>query len=191
MIKEARWSGWVWVGECFFWYRPTRVVPDQRPLNGRRCCCCCPGLPKWAGTRKVKPLDFTEARDSEWQWHRLGHMQVCTSLQTDNHASTPPLSFFYRPDALLSAQPTTSKYCRCICLLCCCRAMRRYFRPVWVSWPRLLKLRCPQSCPLEREQLALSNVIVDRHCLLELAAIEFYHSFHSYPEILHTGWPLI
>ena len=33
-------------------------------------------------------LDFTEARDSEWQWHQLGHMQVCTSLQTDNHAST-------------------------------------------------------------------------------------------------------
>ena len=41
-------------------------------------------------------LDFTEARDSEWQWHHLGHMQVCTLLQTDNHASTPPLSF-YRP----------------------------------------------------------------------------------------------
>jgi len=38
-------------------------------------------------------LDFTEARDSEWQWHQLDHMQVCTSLQTDNHASTPPLSF--------------------------------------------------------------------------------------------------
>ena len=39
-------------------------------------------------------LDFTEARDSEWQWHQLGHMQVCTSLQTDDHASNPPLSFF-------------------------------------------------------------------------------------------------
>jgi len=38
-------------------------------------------------------LDFIEARDSEWQWHQLGHMQVCTSLQTDNHASTTPLSF--------------------------------------------------------------------------------------------------
>jgi len=37
-------------------------------------------------------LDFTEARDSEWHWHQLGHMQVCTSLQTDDH--TPPLSFF-------------------------------------------------------------------------------------------------
>jgi len=33
--------------------------------------------------------DFTEARDSEWQWHQLGHMQICTSLQTNNHASTP------------------------------------------------------------------------------------------------------
>jgi len=37
--------------------------------------------------------DFTEARDSEWHWHQLDNMQVCTSLQTDNHASTPPLSF--------------------------------------------------------------------------------------------------
>ena len=39
-------------------------------------------------------LDFTEAKDSEWQWHQLGRMQVCTSLQRDNHTSTPPLSFF-------------------------------------------------------------------------------------------------
>ena len=39
-------------------------------------------------------LDFTEARDSERQWHHLGHTQICTSLQTNNHASTPPLSFF-------------------------------------------------------------------------------------------------
>jgi len=33
-------------------------------------------------------LDFSEARDSDWQWHQLGHMQVCTSLQADN---TPAL----------------------------------------------------------------------------------------------------
>jgi len=38
-------------------------------------------------------LGFTEVRDSEWQLHQLGHMQVCTSLQIDNHASTPPLRF--------------------------------------------------------------------------------------------------
>jgi len=54
-------------------------------------------------------LDFTEARDSEWQWHALGHMQLCTSLQTDNQTSTPPLSF-YRPDALPAAQPTASTH---------------------------------------------------------------------------------
>jgi len=54
-------------------------------------------------------LDFTKARDSEWQWQQLGHTQVCTYLQTDNHASTPPL-VFYRPDALPAAQPTASKH---------------------------------------------------------------------------------
>jgi len=49
-----------------------------------------PGQPVQKGKAN---LDFTEARDSEWQWHQLGHMQVCTSLQTDNHTSTPPLFF--------------------------------------------------------------------------------------------------
>jgi len=36
-------------------------------------------------------------------------MQVCTSLQTDNHTSIPPVCF-YRPDALPAAQPTASKH---------------------------------------------------------------------------------
>jgi len=30
------------VGECFFWYRPTRVVPDKGPLNS--CVCVCDAL---------------------------------------------------------------------------------------------------------------------------------------------------
>ena len=51
-------------------------------------------------------LDFTEARDSEWQWHQLGRMQVCTSLQTDNHASTPLLSFLWA--GCRSCHPTNS-----------------------------------------------------------------------------------
>ena len=37
LIKDVWWSGWAWVGECFFWYRPNPVVLDQRPLNG--CVC--------------------------------------------------------------------------------------------------------------------------------------------------------
>ena len=45
VINDVRWSVWVWVGECFFWYRPTRVVPDKRLLNScvcvRACACAC------------------------------------------------------------------------------------------------------------------------------------------------------
>ena len=51
-------------------------------------------------------LDFTEARDSVWQWHQLGHMQIGTSLQTNNPASTPPLKFLQ--DGYLSCCPTNS-----------------------------------------------------------------------------------
>ena len=70
--------------------RRLSVVTYIHPFNG-----------PFSGTTQVgryqkgkTNLDFSEARDSEWQWHQVGHMQVCTSLQTDNHASTPPLSFF-------------------------------------------------------------------------------------------------
>jgi len=41
-------------------------------------------------------LDFTEARDSEWQWYQLGQMQVGTSLL--------PVVIFP------AAQPTASKH---------------------------------------------------------------------------------
>jgi len=51
-------------------------------------------------------LGFTAARDSEWQWHQLGCMQVCTSLQTDNHDSTPPVSFLQA--GCPSCRPTNS-----------------------------------------------------------------------------------
>ena len=51
-------------------------------------------------------LDFTEARDSEWHWHQLGHKQVSTSLQTHNHASTPLLSFLQT--GCPSCRPTNS-----------------------------------------------------------------------------------
>ena len=53
-------------------------------------------------------LDFTEARDSEWQWHQLGHMQV--HLAPDISAPAPHHSVFYRPDALPVTQPTVSKH---------------------------------------------------------------------------------
>jgi len=49
----------------------------------------CLGLPGSAGTREVKPIwILLKLRDGEWQWYQLGYMQLCTSLQTDNHATT-------------------------------------------------------------------------------------------------------
>jgi len=48
-------------------------------------------------------LDFTEARDSEWQWHQLGHVQVCTSLQKIAMPA-PHHSVFTAP----SCRPTSS-----------------------------------------------------------------------------------
>jgi len=54
------------------------------PFNGRLS-----GTTRVSRYQKGKTnMDFTEATGSEWQWHQLGHMQVCTSLQTDNHANT-------------------------------------------------------------------------------------------------------
>jgi len=33
-------------------------------------------------TKKVNQSGFTGERDSEWQWHQLGHMQIGTSPET-------------------------------------------------------------------------------------------------------------
>jgi len=30
-MEDDWWSGWVWVGECFFWYWLIRVDPDKGP----------------------------------------------------------------------------------------------------------------------------------------------------------------
>jgi len=48
-------------------------------------------------------LDFTEARDSEWQWHQLGKSAPRSKQIT---TPAPHHSVFYRPDSLPAAQPT-------------------------------------------------------------------------------------
>jgi len=86
-----------WLPVC----HPTKSK-NTHPFNG-----------PFSGTTQVSryqkgktDLDFTEARDSEWQWHQLGHMQVCILLQTENHASTPPLCFLQA--GCPSCHPTNS-----------------------------------------------------------------------------------
>jgi len=53
-------------------------------------------------------LDFTKATDDGVAVASAMEI-ICTSLQTDNHLSTSPLSF-YRSDALPATQQTASKY---------------------------------------------------------------------------------
>jgi len=74
-------------------------------MNSTKCDCFSQHAHRY---KKGKTnLHFTEARDSEWQWQQLGHIQVCMSLQADNDASTPLLSFLH---ALPAAQPSVSKH---------------------------------------------------------------------------------
>jgi len=68
---------------------------------------------RWAGTRKVKPIWILLKQDtvsgSGISW---AIMQVCTSLQTDYHASTPPLNFLQA--GCPSCRPTKSVNASCI-----------------------------------------------------------------------------
>ena len=80
VIKEVRWQGWVWAGECFFWYRPTRVVPDKLPLNGCCCCCCCWHLDQFV--RFCRAHYYCSMPHTERQMHRhrnRGTRDVCSN----------------------------------------------------------------------------------------------------------------
>jgi len=64
------------------------------------------GLPRWANTRRVKPVWILMKQETV-SGSGISWAIWSTSLHTDNHM--PHHSVFYRPDA---AQPTTSKHWR-------------------------------------------------------------------------------
>ena len=72
----------------------------------------CPGLPGWAGTRKVKPIwillkqEIVSGSGISWT--------ICKSASWSRQISmqAPHRSVFYRPDALPATQPTASKHSR-------------------------------------------------------------------------------
>jgi len=71
-----------------------------------------PGLPRWAGTRKVKPIWILLKQQTESgsgiSW------AICKSEPCSRQTTTPAphYSVFYRLDALPAAQPTASKHWR-------------------------------------------------------------------------------
>ena len=73
------------------------LVPAHPGSPGKRAV-------KWVGPMPIRTQLLKEWMDPDPEKH-IGS----TPLPTDNHASTPPVSF-YRPDALPAAQPTASKH---------------------------------------------------------------------------------
>ena len=77
-----------------------------------RLTALCPGLPRWAGTRKVKPIWILLKQEtvsgSGISW------AICKSAPRSRQITMPAPhhSVFYRPDALPAAQPTASKHWR-------------------------------------------------------------------------------
>ena len=71
----------------------------------------CPGLPRWAGTRKVKPVCILLKQEtvsgSGISW------AICKSAPFPRQITMPAPhhSVFYRPDALPATQPTASLQC--------------------------------------------------------------------------------
>jgi len=82
------------------------------PYPYTRLTALCPVLPRWTGTRKVKPIWILVKQEtvsgSGISW------AICKSAPRSRQITTPALhhSVFYRPDALPATQPTASKHWR-------------------------------------------------------------------------------
>jgi len=74
-------------------YATATTTPVKWPLFKDNLGKPVPERQNWSGLKRGK-----RRRGFEMQGHQLDHMQtICTSLQTDNHASTPSLNY-YRSD---------------------------------------------------------------------------------------------
>ena len=89
---------------------PILWADNTHPFNGPLSFVCCPGLPGWAGTRKVKPIwillkqETVSGNGISWA--------ICKSAPRCRQITTPAPnhSVFYRPDALPATQPTVTKH---------------------------------------------------------------------------------
>jgi len=94
------------------------------------------GLPGWASTRKVKAVRILLKQETvsgngiNWA--------MCKSTSRSRHITMPVphhSSFFYRPEALLAAQPTASKHWRLMPLPLCIKI----WIPFWCQLNQVVK----------------------------------------------------
>ena len=77
-----------------------------------RLTALCPGLPRWAGTRKVKPIWILLMQETVSGSGISCAIYKSASRSRQITMPAPHHSVFYRPDALPAAQPTASKHWR-------------------------------------------------------------------------------
>jgi len=89
------------------------LLTDKHKNNHSHLMALCPGLPGWAGTKKVESiwilLKQVTVSGNGISW------AVCKSAPRSVQVTTPALHYsqvFYRPDAFPAAQPTVSKHWR-------------------------------------------------------------------------------
>jgi len=130
-------------------------------------------------------LDFTEARDSEWQWHKLGYMQVCTSLQRDNHASTTPLSFFTDQMPFLSFFTGRIPSCRQTNSI---KALKAKFRPKisYAVYLRNVRERSKRRTKVtdKHNQKGHSWVVFERTHVTVIIVLRGYSRTEVWPTVL-------
>ena len=94
------------------WWLTVPLTFIQHNNNNTHLTALCPGLPGWAGTRKVKPIWISLKQEtvsgSGVSW------AICKSAPRHRQITTPvpDHSVFFRPDALPVAQTTASKHWR-------------------------------------------------------------------------------
>ena len=71
-----------------------------------------PGLPRWAGTRKVIPIWILMKQETVSGSGISWAICKCAPCSRQITMPAPHRSIFYRPDALPAAQPTASKHWR-------------------------------------------------------------------------------
>jgi len=93
LIISSVYQCWIVVVK-FHWGHPQHTHTHTHPFNGPFSEAT---RVSWYQKGKTS-LDFTKTRDSEWQWHQVGHIQVCNSLQ---HPTTQ-----FLPAGCPSCRPT-------------------------------------------------------------------------------------
>ena len=139
-----------------------------------------PGLPRWASTRKEKPILILPKQEtvsgSGISW------AVCKSTPRSRQITMPaPHYSFYRPDALPAAQPTASKHWRQNMVTTCLEML-------WMSWnftavrEMSVKNLAMLNCPLLTPSLCQCLVGCCRPCVTPLK-----RTF----QLIKTFWTLI